>query len=132
MGSYGIGPARILASAVEQFSDERGIVWPQAIAPFDVWVVPIGDEAKEAATALEAELRRLGLEVMVDDRDLSPGVRFADADLVGVPLRITIGKKLAEGLIELKHRAQRRAGDDDAGRGAGAAAASSSTRRWWR
>ena len=104
MGSYGIGPARILASAVEQFSDERGIVWPQAIAPFDVWVVPIGDEAKEAATALEADLRGVGLEVMVDDRDLSPGVRFADADLVGVPLRITIGKKLAEGLIELKHR----------------------------
>jgi prolyl-tRNA synthetase len=79
-------------------------VWPQAIAPFDVWVVPIGDEAKEAATALEADLRGVGLEVMVDDRDLSPGVRFADADLVGVPLRITIGKKLAEGLIELKHR----------------------------
>ena len=60
---------------------------------------------------------------MVDDRDLSPGVRFADADLIGVPLRITIGKKLAEGLIELKHRAHRRAGDHDAGRGAGAPAA---------
>jgi prolyl-tRNA synthetase len=104
MGSYGIGPARILASAVEQFSDDRGIVWPQAIAPFDVWIVPIGDEAKEAASALEAELAGVGLEVMVDDRDISPGIRFADADLVGVPLRITIGKKLAEGLIELKHR----------------------------
>jgi prolyl-tRNA synthetase len=104
MGSYGIGPARILASAVEQFSDHRGIVWPQAIAPFDVWVVPIGDEAKAAATELQTCLKAVGLDVMIDDRDLSPGVRFADADLVGVPLRITIGKKLAEGLIELKHR----------------------------
>ena len=53
MGSYGIGPARILASAVEQFSDDRGIIWPAAIAPFDVWIVPIGDEAKEAATSLD-------------------------------------------------------------------------------
>ena len=105
MGSYGIGPARILASAVEQFSDDRGIVWPSAIAPFDVWVVPIGDEAKAAATSLATCLEAVGLDVMVDDRDLSPGVRFADAELVGVPLRITIGKKLAEGLIELKHRA---------------------------
>ncbi len=104
MGSYGIGPARILASAVEQFADDRGIVWPAAIAPFDVWVVPIGDEAKEAATSLMTCLEAVGLDVMVDDRELSPGVRFADADLVGVPLRITIGKKLAEGLIELKHR----------------------------
>jgi prolyl-tRNA synthetase len=105
MGSYGIGPARILASAVEQFSDDRGIVWPQAIAPFDVWVVPIGDDAKAAADSLEICLKAVGLDVMVDDRDLSPGVRFADAELIGVPLRITIGKKLAEGLIELKHRA---------------------------
>ena len=58
MGSYGIGPARILASAVEQFADDRGIVWPQAIAPFDVWVVPIGDEAKAAATSLRPASRR--------------------------------------------------------------------------
>ncbi len=105
MGSYGIGPARILASAVEQFADDKGIVWPAALAPFDVWVVPIGDDAKVAADSLEKCLAAVGLDVMVDDRDLSPGVRFADAELVGVPLRITIGKKLAEGLIELKHRA---------------------------
>ena len=73
MGSYGIGPARILASAVEQFSDDRGIVWPQAISPFDVWVVPIGDEAKAAADSLETCLEAVGLDVMVDDRDLVAG-----------------------------------------------------------
>ncbi len=106
MGSYGIGPARILASAVEQFADDRGIVWPQALAPFDVWIVPIGDDARAAADDLERALTAVGLDVMVDDRDLSPGVRFADAELVGVPLRLTIGKKLAtDGVIELKHRA---------------------------
>ncbi len=106
MGSYGIGPARILASAVEQFSDENGIVWPQAIAPYDVWIVPIGDDAIAPSDELDASLATLGVEVFVDDRKLSPGVRFKDADLVGVPLRITIGKRLeTDGTIELKHRA---------------------------
>jgi prolyl-tRNA synthetase len=106
MGSYGIGPARILASAVEQFSDDNGIVWPQSIAPYDVWVVPIGDEAIRPADELDAALAALGVETFVDDRKLSPGVRFKDADLVGVPLRITIGKRLqTDGTIELKHRA---------------------------
>jgi prolyl-tRNA synthetase len=105
MGSYGIGPARILAAAVEQNADDRGIVWPQALAPFDVWIVPIGDEALAAAAGLEADLEARGVDVMVDDRDLSPGVRFADADLIGVPLRVTIGKRLADGVLELRHRA---------------------------
>jgi prolyl-tRNA synthetase len=105
MGSYGIGPARIIAAAVEQNADDRGIVWPQALAPFDVWIVPIGDEALEAAGRLEADLEARGIDVMVDDRDQSPGVRFADADLIGVPLRVTIGKRLADGVLELRHRA---------------------------
>jgi prolyl-tRNA synthetase len=105
MGCYGVGPARILAAAVEQNADERGIVWPQAIAPFDVWVVPIGEDALAAAAVLEADLQARGHAVMVDDRDLSPGVRFADADLIGVPLRVTIGKKLVDGVVELRHRA---------------------------
>ncbi len=105
MGSYGIGPARVLAAAVEQHSDDRGIVWPQAIAPFDVWIVPIGDDALAAAVVLETDLQARGHSVMVDDRELSPGVRFADADLIGVPLRVTIGKKLADGIVELRHRA---------------------------
>jgi prolyl-tRNA synthetase len=106
MGSYGIGPARVLASAVEQFADDKGLVWPQAIAPFDVWIVPIGEEAVVAADALDVELARRGLDVFIDDRSLSAGVRFADADLVGVPIRLTVGKKLVtDGVIELKHRA---------------------------
>ena len=106
MGSYGIGPARILASAVEQFADDRGIVWPQAIAPFDVWITPIGEDAIAAAATLEADLEERGLAVMVDDRALSAGIRFADADLIGVPLRVTIGNKLqTDGVIELKQRA---------------------------
>jgi prolyl-tRNA synthetase len=104
MGSYGIGPARILAAAVEQFADDQGIVWPPAIAPYDVWIVPIGPDALEAAGRLEADLEGRGLDVMVDDRDVSPGIRFADADLIGVPLRVTVGKKLADGVVELRRR----------------------------
>jgi prolyl-tRNA synthetase len=105
MGSYGIGPARILAAAIEQRADDRGLVWPRAIAPYDVWITPIGDDAVAAAATLEDELRAAGLEALVDDRPLSPGVRFADADLIGVPLRVTIGRKLAsDGVLELKVR----------------------------
>jgi prolyl-tRNA synthetase len=106
MGSYGVGPARTLAAAVEQGHDEHGIVWPQAVAPYDVWITPIGEEALAAADRLDEELRGRGLQALVDDRALSPGVRFADADLIGVPLRVTIGKRLAtEGTVEIKRRA---------------------------
>ena len=105
MGSYGIGPARIAAAAIEQGFDGDGCIWPAPIAPFDCWVVSIGDEAEEHAARLERELEAKGLTVMVDDRPQSPGARFKDADLVGCPLRVTIGKRTtSDGTVDLKLR----------------------------
>jgi prolyl-tRNA synthetase len=100
MGSYGIGPARIVAAAIEQFADEQGISWPRAVAPFDVELVTLGkagEEARALADRLYDQLRELGLDVLYDDRDdASPGEKFADAELLGCPLRVTIGKKSVE------------------------------------
>ncbi len=99
MGSYGIGPGRVLAAAVEQRHDEHGIAWPRAIAPFDVHVVAIaaaGAEAVAVAERVAAELEDAGLEVLLDDRDRRPGEKFADADLLGCPVRLTVGKKTLE------------------------------------
>ncbi len=99
MGSYGIGPARIAAAAVEQFADEQGISWPRSLAPFDVELVTLGKEGEEARTLadlLYEDLRELGLEVLYDDRDASAGEKFADAELLGCPLRLTIGKRSIE------------------------------------
>jgi prolyl-tRNA synthetase len=96
MGSYGIGPARIVAAAVEQFADEQGISWPRSLAPFDVEVVGLGkegEEAREVAERLYDELRDAGLEVLYDDRMASPGEKFADAELLGCPLRLTVGRR---------------------------------------
>lgn len=109
MGSYGIGPARVAAAAVEQGADEKGIVWPKAIAPFDVHLVLIGDPGspQEAlADGLYAELSAAGLEVLYDDRPgLSPGEKFVEAELLGCPLRVTIGKRtLPDGPIEVQVR----------------------------
>jgi prolyl-tRNA synthetase len=108
MGSYGIGPARIVAAAIEQFADEQGISWPRAVAPFDVELVTLGKPGEEARTLsdrLYDELRELGLDVLYDDRDASPGEKFADAELLGCPLRVTIGKKSVEaGEIEVQVR----------------------------
>jgi prolyl-tRNA synthetase len=108
MGSYGIGPARIAAAAVEQFSDEHGISWPRAIAPFDVELVGIGkDGSDERAVAerLYGELREAGLDVVYDDRDVGPGGKFADAELLGVPLRLTVGRRTLEsGEVEVQLR----------------------------
>jgi prolyl-tRNA synthetase len=108
MGSYGIGPARIAAAAVEQFSDEHGISWPRAIAPFDVELVVLGRDGSEErrfADGLYDELRALGLSVLYDDRDAGPGEKFADAELLGCPLRLTVGKRsLASGEIEAQVR----------------------------
>jgi prolyl-tRNA synthetase len=109
MGSYGIGPGRVLAAAVEQLSDDNGIVWPAAIAPYDVHVVVLaaGNEeiaarAEELAQALSAE----GLDVLLDDRELRPGEKFADADLIGCPVRVTVGKKtLEDDGIDIRSRA---------------------------
>jgi len=100
MGSYGIGPARTVAAAIEQFADEQGISWPRAVAPFDVELVTLGkpgEEARSLSEGLYDDLRELGLDVLYDDRDdASPGQKFADAELLGCPLRVTIGKKSVE------------------------------------
>jgi prolyl-tRNA synthetase len=108
MGSYGIGPARIAAAAVEQFSDEKGISWPRSIAPFDVHLVGLGKpgtEEHELAEKLYEELAEAGFDVIYDDRDAGPGEKFADAELLGVPLRLTIGRRtLAAGEIEVQVR----------------------------
>jgi prolyl-tRNA synthetase len=108
MGSYGIGPARIAAAAVEQFADEKGISWPRALAPFDVHLVGLGKpDTEEFALAekLYGELQDLGLSVIYDDRNLGPGGKFADAELLGVPLRLTVGKRTIEaGEIEVQVR----------------------------
>ena len=109
MGSYGIGPARIAAAAVEQFADEHGISWPRALAPFDVHLVGARQaEAARSATLAERlydELREAGLDVLYDDRDVGPGEKFADAELLGCPLRLTVGRRTLEsGEVEVQIR----------------------------
>jgi prolyl-tRNA synthetase len=108
MGCYGIGPARIAAAAVEQFADEQGISWPRALAPFDVELVVLGREGSEERTfadGLYEQLREVGLRTLYDDRDAGPGEKFADAELIGCPLRLTVGKRtLAAGEIEVQVR----------------------------
>jgi prolyl-tRNA synthetase len=108
MGSYGIGPARILAAAVEQFHDDAGISWPKAIAPYDVHLVTLGkpgEQARDSADGVYKELQTLGLDTIYDDRDSSAGEKFADAELLGVPIRLTIGKRSVEaGEIEVQIR----------------------------
>jgi prolyl-tRNA synthetase len=111
MGSYGIGPGRTMAAIVEQHHDERGIAWPRSVAPYDVHIVALpGTEsyAEQAASALE----EAGLDVLLDDRDARAGEKFADADLIGCPFRVTVGRKAAEdGTVDLRERAK---GEDDA------------------
>ncbi len=110
MGSYGIGVERILTAAVEQNNDADGIALPRAIAPFDVVLTPTNlNEApiREAAEKLYAEMLAAGLDVLYDDRDDRPGVKFKDADLIGVPVRLTVGKKVTDGKVELSTRSTR-------------------------
>ena len=108
MGSYGIGPARIAAAAVEQLADEKGISWPRALAPWDVEIVVLGKAGSEelaAAEGLYGQLRAIGLDVLLDDRDLGPGAKFADAELLGCPLRLTVGRRsLKDGRVEAQRR----------------------------
>ena len=105
MGSYGIGPARVMAAAVEQRHDEQGISWPGSIAPYDVHVVAIGAAGPEItaiAGRIEAELEAAGRSVLLDDREERPGEKFADADLIGCPIRLTVGKKtLEDGQVDI-------------------------------
>jgi prolyl-tRNA synthetase len=111
MGSYGIGPARIAAAAVEQRSDADGIVWPWSIAPFHVHIVVVSvrDRAQVAAAeAIYAECARHGMEALLDDRDERPGVKFKDADLIGIPVRVTVGNAFVkDGIVEVRARATR-------------------------
>jgi prolyl-tRNA synthetase len=104
MGSYGIGPGRVMAAVVEQRHDEHGISWPRSIAPYDVHVVAlpgVEGQAEQAAQALETA----GADVLLDDRDARAGEKFADADLIGIPLRVTVGKKTVEdGAVDVRER----------------------------
>ncbi|MDN6597234.1 MAG: proline--tRNA ligase [Lentilactobacillus parabuchneri] len=107
MGSYGIGVSRLLSAISEQNADENGLIWPRAVAPFDVHVIPINakkDVQMDLAAKIEAQLTDDSLQVLVDDRKERAGVKFADSDLMGIPLRITNGKKAEDGIVELKVR----------------------------
>lgn len=109
MGCYGIGITRIVAAAIEQNNDERGIIWPDQLAPFDVVLIPINlhrsELVREAAEDLYAELRQTGVDVLFDDRDVRPGVKFADAELIGIPHRLVISERgLEAGELEYRHR----------------------------
>ena len=107
MGSYGIGPARIAAAAIEQNNDKDGIIWPSSIAPFEVEIIPLGaeDDVLGTADTIYKELADDNIEVVMDDRDERPGVKFKDADLLGIPWQVVIGKKgLKEGVAEVKSR----------------------------
>ncbi|MFP5403354.1 MAG: His/Gly/Thr/Pro-type tRNA ligase C-terminal domain-containing protein, partial [Gammaproteobacteria bacterium] len=109
MGCYGIGVSRIVAAAIEQNHDEKGIIWPSTMAPFLLVIVAIGygksEMVKNAADTLYAELMAAGYDVLLDDRDERPGVMFADAELIGIPHRVTLGERgLKDGEIEYQPR----------------------------
>jgi len=132
MGCYGIGPARIVAAAVEQFADEKGISWPRALAPWDVEIVALGKPGSDelaAAEGLYRELRAIGLAVLLDDRAAGPGAKFADAELLGIPLRLTVGRRsLESGRAE----AQRRRGLQDIEGGVPLEGAAEAVTELWR
>jgi prolyl-tRNA synthetase len=108
MGCYGIGVGRTVAAAIEQKHDDHGIIFPMAIAPFEVEILPVqtnNEVVMEFSEDLYETLSRKGVDVLIDDRNLRPGVRFKDTDLIGIPLRITIGRGfLKDGKVELKVR----------------------------
>lgn len=114
MGCYGIGIGRILAAVIEQSHDENGIIWPIAIAPYQVAIVLINDkeeEQVEVAEKLYQSLSNLGIDVLLDNRDERPGVKFKDMDLIGIPIRITVGKKVQDGVVEWKLRSEMQSQD---------------------
>ena len=107
MGSYGIGVSRTVAAIIEEHHDEDGIIWPLSVAPFQVHLIPVNmkqDEQKALAESLYTELQESGLDILFDDRQERPGVKFKDSDLLGLPIRVTIGKKAGEGIVEVKYR----------------------------
>jgi prolyl-tRNA synthetase len=113
MGCYGIGITRTVAAAIEQHHDDAGIIWPAALAPYGVWVVPVSNtdaSLRETAERLATDLETAGIDTVLDDRDERPGVKFKDADLIGLPVRLTIGpRSLAKGCVELKPRSDKQA-----------------------
>ncbi len=114
MGIYALGVERILSAAAELYHDADGLALPAAIAPFTVVVTPVNikdDALRQAATEIYSTFKKAGLDVLLDDRDERPGVKFKDADLIGVPYRITVGKKLPEGIVELVERRPKRSTD---------------------
>lgn len=107
MGSYGIGVSRLLSAIAEQYADDKGLVWPAAVAPFDLHIIPVqvkNDEQKELAFRLYNEFKSKGYKVLLDDRKERPGVKFTDAELIGIPVQLTVGKKAAEGIVEINIR----------------------------
>lgn len=107
MGCYGIGISRTLAAVIEQSNDENGIIWPVSIAPFHVHVIPVNikvDEQRNVSERITEMLTAAGVEVLFDDRPERAGVKFKDADLIGLPLRITISDKAQEGIVEVRVR----------------------------
>ena len=115
MGCYGIGVSRVVAACIEQCHDDNGIIWPAALAPWDLLIVPLNmskDDIKKAAESLYEQALKLGLNVLLDDREDSAGVKLKDADLIGVPLRLVIGeRKFAEGKIEFRRRSEKTSDD---------------------
>jgi prolyl-tRNA synthetase len=109
MGSYGIGPGRVIAAAIEQHHDDNGVVWPRTIAPYDVHVLALhggSDEVLGKADEAASTLAEAGFDVLLDDRDERPGEKFADADLIGAPVRVTVGKRsLDDGAVDVRGRA---------------------------
>ena len=107
MGCYGIGVTRTMASIIEQYHDENGIIWPLSVAPYHVSVIPVNikDEAQmKIANKLYDELRKIGVDAILDDRNERPGVKFKDSELIGIPMRVTVGKKITDGEVEFKLR----------------------------
>ena len=107
MGCYGIGVSRLLSAVAEQNADENGLVWPDSIAPFDIHVIPVNAKKEDQmamADKIDQQLTEAGYEVLVDDRKERAGVKFADSDLIGIPIRVTVGKKAQDGIVEIKIR----------------------------
>ena len=107
MGSYGIGVSRLLSAITEQQADEHGLVWPRSIAPYDLHVIPVNvknETQVDLANQLTDRLTDAGYRVLIDDRKERAGVKFADSDLIGLPIRITVGKKASDGIVEIKIR----------------------------
>lgn len=107
MGCYGIGVSRVMMAVIEQNNDENGMIWPKSIAPFDIHVIPVDvkkAEQLDAATKIYEDLKAVGFEVLLDDRKERAGVKFSDADLIGLPIRVTVGRGISDGLVEIKIR----------------------------